>query len=205
MANSRFGAHVRLWLLAAPLMICALAPLIADDAAFEVGEAEQTSVIRLLGDKKADAATQAANEHFARWFVQPGVIKASFAGSAERAAISDAGASDMGRRWMAHFWLMMYRMLYRAAVGHYWLFGAVVLLAALLNDGSVSRRIKASAAGFANPVSFHVAAHGLLVSFGVGASALLLPVPLLAYWWTAGVCFVGLLSWRLAASFHVGR
>ncbi|MNY73246.1 hypothetical protein D3C86_2119890 [compost metagenome] len=80
-----------------------------------------------------------------------------------------------------------------------------MLLIALLNDGAVSRRIRAASAGFANPVTFHVAAHGLLVCFGFGASALLLPLPVEAYWWTTGVAVVGILSWRLASAFHVGR
>ena len=99
----------------------------------------------------------------------------------------------------------IYRAVYRSAVVHYWLFGGMVLLLALLNDGAVSRKIRAAGAGFANPVTFHVAAHGLLLCFGFGASDLLLPFSLLAYWWTFGVGLVGLLSWRLAASFHVGK
>lgn len=205
MANSRFVSHVRLWLLVAPLLICAGAPFIQHDAAFEVSDAEQASAERLLGVARAYTATKLANDRFDRWFVQSGAVKASFSGSGTRTDLSDAGASDFGRGWLRHFWLTIYRAVYRAAVAHYWLVGGLVLLLALLNDGAVSRKIKASAAGFANPVTFHVAAHGLLVCFGFGASALLLPVSLLAYWWTAGVCLVGLLSWRLAASFHVGK
>lgn len=205
MANSRFVSHVRVWMLAAPLMICALAPLIQNDAAFEVSEAEQASVEYVLGQTKADKATTLANDRFDRWFVRSGALRASFSGSDANTALPDGGASEFGRGWMRHFWLTIYRAVYRSAVAHYWLFGGMVLLVALLNDGAVSRKIRAAGAGFANPVTFHVAAHGLLLCFGVGASALLLPVCLLAYWWTFGVCLVGLLSWRLAASFHVGK
>ncbi|BDB30066.1 MULTISPECIES: DUF4400 domain-containing protein [Cupriavidus] len=205
MANSRFVSHVRMWMLAAPLMICAIAPFIQDDAVFEVSEAEQGSVEHVLGQPKADKATMLANDRFDRWFVRSGALRASFSGSDANTALPDAGASEFGRGWMRHFWLTIYRAVYRSAVAHYWLFGGMVLLAALLNDGAVSRRIRAAGAGFANPVTFHVAAHGLLLCFGFGASALLLPISLLAYWWTLGVCLVGLLSWRLAASFHVGK
>ncbi|SDD56890.1 protein of unknown function [Cupriavidus sp. YR651] len=202
---SRFVSHVRLWLLVAPLLICATAPFIPDDAAFEISDAEQASVAKVLGFVRADQATAAANERFTRWFVQSGALKASFSGSDADTTLSDGGAATFGRHWMRNFWLTIYRGIYRASVGLHWAFGGAVLLIALLNDGAVSRKIRASAAGFANPVTFHVAAHGLLVCFGFGASALLLPLPLLAYWWTAGVGIVGLLSWRLASAFHVGR
>ncbi len=205
MAGSRFVSHVRVWLLVAPLMICALAPFIQNDAAFEVSDAEQASVAHLLGQTRANEATALANERFDRWFVQSGALRASFSGSDADTALPDAGASEFGRGWMRHLWLTIYRAVYRAAVAHHWLFGGFILLAALLNDGSVSRKIRATGAGFANPVTFHVAAHGLLLCFGFGATALLLPISLLAHWWTLGVCLVGVFSWRLAASFHVGK
>lgn len=202
---SRFVSHVRLWLLVAPLMICATAPFLPNQDEFEVGGAEQSSVAKVLGASRADRAVSAANERFVRWFVETGAVKASFAGSDSETMLSDGGAATFGRHWMRNFWLMIYRAIYRASVAQYWAFGGAVLLMALLNDGAVSRRIRAASAGFANPVTFHVAAHGLLVCFGFGASALLLPLPIVAYWWTAGVASVGLLSWRLASAFHVGR
>lgn len=202
---SRFASHVRLWLLVAPLMICATAPFLPDKTDFEISEAEQSSVVRVLGARRADHAIAVANERFVRWFVAPGAVKASFSGSDTETMLSDGGAARLGRNWMRNFWLTIYRGVYRASVAQYWAFGGLVFLAALLNDGAVSRRIRAASAGFANPVSFHVAAHGLLVSFGFGASALLLPLPIIAYWWTVGVAIVGMLSWRLASAFHVGR
>jgi Domain of unknown function (DUF4400) len=205
MADSRFASHVRLWLIIAPLMICTLAPFIQDQTAFEISEAEQASAEHVLGSNKANAAVSLANARFHKWFIESGAVKASFSGSDAPTTLSDGGASDFGRGWMQHFWLTIYRALYRAAVAYYWLFGAAVLLLAIFNDGSVSRKIRAASAGFANPVSFHVAAHGLMLCFGIGASALLLPFSLLANWWTYVVCLVGLLCWRLAASFHVGK
>ncbi|MEN7527695.1 DUF4400 domain-containing protein (plasmid) [Cupriavidus basilensis] len=203
--NSRFASHVRLWLIVSPLMICTLAPFIQDQSAFEISEAEQTSVERVLGQRKAQSAVLLANARFHRWFIETGAVKASFSGSDTSTAVSDGGASDFGRGWMKHFWLTIYRALYRAGVAYHWLFGALFLLLAVFNDGSVTRKIRAASAGFANPVSFHVAAHGLMLCFGLGASALLLPFSLLANWWTYVVCLVGLLCWRLAASFHVGK
>ncbi|CAG9186905.1 DUF4400 domain-containing protein [Cupriavidus pampae] len=202
---SRFASHVRLWLFFAPLMICVTVPFLPDKSDFEISESEQTSVTRVLGNARADHAIALANERFVRWFVTTGAVKASFSGSDADTILSDGGTAKLGRNWMRNFWLTIYRGVYRASVAQYWAFGGFVLLCALLNDGAVSRRIRAASAGFANPVTFHVAAHGLLVCFGFGASALLLPLPFAAYWWTVGVAVVGMLSWRLASAFHVGR
>lgn len=202
---SRFASHVRLWLLVAPLMICATAPFLPNQSDFEISNAEQSSVARVLGDARADRSIAVANERFVRWFVATGAVKSSFTGSDADTMLSDGGASTFGRNWMRNFWLTIYRAVYRAGVAQYWAFGGAVVLIALLNDGAVSRRIRAASAGFANPVTFHVAAHGLLVCFGFGASALLLPLPIVAYWWTAAVAIVGFLGWRLASAFHVGR
>ncbi len=126
MANSRFVSHVRMWLLAAPLMICTLAPFIRDEKAFEVGEAERASVERLLGETRTYAATLAANDRFDRWFVRSGAIQASFSGSDADTVLPDAGASEFGRGWMRRFWRTIYRAVYRSAVAHYWLFGGGV-------------------------------------------------------------------------------
>jgi len=205
MASSRFVSHVRVWLLVSPLMICALVPFIQNDSAFEVSDAEQASVAQWIGQAGAREAASQANDRFDRWFVKSGALQASFSGSDADTALPDAGASEFGRGWMRRFWLTVYRAVYRAAVAHHWLFGGFILFAALLNDGAVSRKIRAAGAGFANPVTFHVAAHGLLLCFGLGTTALLLPVSLMAHWWALGVCLVGLFSWRLAASFHVGK
>lgn len=179
--------------------------MLSDDEHFVVSLAEQRSVDAVLGETAADLAAQSANQRFQRWFVESGAVKFSVAGAAGDNALPDGGTAELGMTWVRHLWMTLYRALYRAAVAHHWLIGGLLLLAATLNDGAVSRRIKAAVAGFANPVSFHVAAHGLLVTFGVGTSALLLPGPLVAYWWTGGTALIGLLSWRLAASFHVGR
>lgn len=203
--SSRFLSHVKVWLLASPLMIGAVTPFIPEDAAFEVSATEEASVAQALGPARADSATALANDRFDRWFVRSGALRASFGGSDAPTLLSDAGASEFGRSWLKRMWLSVYRAVYRASVVEYWLFGGIVLFAAFINDGAVSRKIRAAGAGFANPVTFHVAAHAMLFTVGVGASALLLPVSLIAQWWTFGVGLIGLLSWRLAASFHVGK
>ncbi|MFP3740337.1 hypothetical protein SB860_36495, partial [Burkholderia sp. SIMBA_019] len=78
---SRFVSHVRLWLLVAPLMICATAPFLPNKSDFEVSDVEQSSVAKTLGEVRANRAVAAANERFNRWFIESGAVKASFSGS----------------------------------------------------------------------------------------------------------------------------
>ena len=53
MAGSRFAGHIRVWLLAAPLMLCVLAPMLPESERFEIGADEQTSVEAVLGEVRA--------------------------------------------------------------------------------------------------------------------------------------------------------
>lgn len=205
MAHSRFVSHLRLWLLAAPLLLGVLAPAIPDDAAFEIGREEQQSVERALGEDGAARLSRVTNDRFQRWFVDTGAMRATMSVNNAAGAIPDAGATSLAAGWIRHFWMNVYRALYRAGAGLAWLAGGLVFLGAMLNDGAVHRSIRAAAAGFANPVAFHLAAHGILALAGVGASALLLPISLSAEWCTAALVGAGLLCWRMASSFHVGR
>ncbi|WP_029050274.1 DUF4400 domain-containing protein [Cupriavidus sp. amp6] len=205
MSNSRFASHLRLWLIVTPVLLATLAPMLPDDRHFEIDTAELSSVEALFGEDHADDLTHRTNERFRVWFVDSGAIRRSYGGSANRSFISDGGTADIASTWLRHLWMELYRAIYRATVAGNWAWGALLLGAVMLNDGAVQRRIRASAAGVASPVGFHLAAHGLLLAFGFCASALLLPVSLPAGVWTIAAACVGALAWRLAASFHVNR
>ncbi|CAN7778681.1 DUF4400 domain-containing protein [Cupriavidus necator] len=205
MSNSRFVSHLRLWLIVTPVLLATLAPMLPDDSHFEIDTAELASVAALFGEDRADDLASRANERFRGWFVDSGAIRRSYAGSANQSLISDGGTAGIASAWLRHLWMELYRAIYRATVAGNWLWGAIFFGAAMLNDGAVQRRIRAAAAGVASPLGFHLAAHGLLISLGVCASALLLPVSLPAGVWTIAAACVGALAWRLAASFHVNR
>ncbi|GLC91979.1 hypothetical protein Tamer19_13870 [Cupriavidus sp. TA19] len=205
MPNSRFVSHLRLWLIVTPVLLATLAPMLPDDRHFEIDTAEVSSVHALFGEDRSDALTHRANERFRVWFVDSGAIRRSYGGSAKQSLISDGGTADIASAWLRHLWMELYRAIYRATVVGNWAWGALLFGAAMLNDGAVQRRIRASAAGVASPLGFHLAAHGLLIAFGFCASALLLPMSLPAGVWTIAAACVGALAWRLAASFHVNR
>lgn len=205
MATSRFAAHVRVWLVVAPVLVGVLAPMLSDDRLFEVRSEERESVETLLGIDQADELAENANAKFKSWFIDTGSVARSFEGSRNGTMFGDGGASAMGSQWMKHVWMQIYRAIYRAAVASEWLLGAMIFAIAMLNDGAVQRRIRAAAAGVASPVAFHVASHGLVFTFGISALALLLPFTLPALSWSLVVGCIGALSWRIAASFHVNR
>lgn len=196
---------MRLWLVVAPALLAMLSPMLPDDRHFEIDAAEQASVEAVFGEAQAGDLASSANARFRAWFVDSGTIRRSYMGSTNPTLISDGGAAGFAEGWMRHFWMESYRAIYRATVAGNWVWGALFFAAAMLNDGAVQRRIRAAAAGVASPVGFHLAAHGLLVALGISASALLLPLSLPASAWTVATACVGVLAWRLAASFHVSR
>ncbi len=205
MSNSRFASHLRLWLVVTPVLLATLAPMLPDDRHFEIDTAEQSSVESVFGEEKASDLASRASEQFRSWFVDSGAIRRSYAGAANQTLVSDGGSAGIASHWMRHLWMEMYRAIYRATVAGNWVWGTLFFMAAMLNDGAVQRRIRAAAAGVASPVGFHLAAHGLLVTFGVSGSALLLPMSLPASVWTGAAVCIGALTWRLAATFHSNR
>ncbi|CAG9165790.1 DUF4400 domain-containing protein [Cupriavidus pinatubonensis] len=196
---------MRLWLVVTPVLMATLVPLLPDSARFEVDAAEQASVESVFGEDRAAALADRANQRFRDWFVDSGMIRRSFAGSANQSVVGDGGSAGFAAGWMQRFWMELYRAVYRATIAGNWGGGALIFAAVMLNDGAVQRRIRAAAAGVASPVGFHLAAHGLLAAMGLSAVAMLLPISLPASVWTLAVAGVGSLSWRLAASFHVNR
>ena len=110
--------------------------------------------------------------------------------------------TDFANRWVHNFWRLVYRMVYRLTVMKYWLLGTLVFGAAMFIDGTVRRKVRAAAAGYVSPLSFHLAGHGILLVFGVAFTVLIAPVPLLAPYWLAIAGSLGALLWKAASSYQ---
>jgi hypothetical protein len=201
MAGSRFVSHVKWWFFFVPLIAVFVMPAIPDKSLFEIPEAEAQSVAATVGDERAVEAVAATNEKFRRWFVQSGIIRATLdaTGGSE---LSDGGVSDLAHTWVHNFWRLIYRVVYRATVMKLWLVGTFVFCVAAFVDGSMRRKIKASAAGFASPLSFHLAGHGILLVFGVAFVVLVVPIPVLAQYWIAVAICLGALLWKASSSYQ---
>jgi len=201
MAGSRFASHVKWWFFLVPLLALFVMPAIPDRSLFSVPTEEAESVQKVVGVERADDVVTLTNARFRRWFVDSGIIRATLdaSGSGE---IGEAGVSEFAHAWVHNFWLEVYRVIYRASVMKLWVIGTFVFCVAAFVDGSVRRKIKASAAGFASPLSFHLAGHGILLVFGMTFAVLAAPFPVLAQYWVAVAAVLGALLWKAASSFH---
>jgi hypothetical protein len=199
--SSRFVSHVKWWFFFVPLIAVFIMPAIPDRSLFEIPDAEAASVATTVGEERADEAAKHANDAFRRWFVTSGLVRASI-DATQTKDIGDGGVSDFAHTWVHNFWLLLYRVVYRAMVMKLWLVGTLVFCTAMFVDGSMRRKIKASAAGFASPLSFHLAGHGILLVFGVAFAVLVAPIPVLAPYWIAVSTALGVLLWKASSSYQ---
>jgi hypothetical protein len=199
---SRFGSHLKVWFFFVPLLAIVVMPAIPDRALFQIPAAETQSLTDSLGAERADELTRAANQAFRNAFVNNGVLHRTLVATQDSSGISDGGASTFAYTWTRNFWLLIYRMIYRAMVMKVWLTGTVCFAVAMFVDGTMRRKIKASAAGYASPLSFHLAGHGLLLVGGTLFGVLVVPVPVLGFYWLAVGAVLGLLLWKAAESFQ---
>ncbi|EIF31889.1 hypothetical protein BCh11DRAFT_07439 [Burkholderia sp. Ch1-1] len=201
MAGSRFVSHIKWWFFFVPLLAIFVMPALPDRSLFSVPPDEVESVQHVVGVEQSDEVVRLTNERFKRWFVETGAVRATLDASAS-GDIGDGGTAEFAHYWVHNFWLELYRAIYRASVMKLWLLGTFIFCVAAFVDGSVLRKIKASAAGFASPLSFHLAGHGILLVFGVAFAVLAAPFPVLAQYWIAIAAVLGTLLWKAASSFQ---
>jgi hypothetical protein len=199
---SRFGAHLKVWFFFVPLLAIVVMPAIPDRALFQIPAAETVSLSDSLGAERADEVTRSANAIFRDAFVTNGLLRRTLVATQDSSGISDGGASTFAYTWTQNFWLLVYRMIYRAMVMKVWLVGTACFAAAMFVDGTMRRKIKASAAGYASPLSFHLAGHGLLLIGGTLFGVLVIPLPVLGFYWVAVGAGLGILLWKAAESFQ---
>ncbi|CAD6559382.1 DUF4400 domain-containing protein [Paraburkholderia sabiae] len=202
---SRFGSHIRVWFLLVPVLAIAAMPAIPDRKLFEIPDAETESLVASVGQDRADAAIRSANDLFRRSFVDNGIVHRTLTASGNVGALNDGGFSSFAHTWTENFWLLAYRMIFRAMVMKMWIVGTLLFAFGMFIDGAARRKIKASAAGFVSPLSFHLAGHGLLLVTGTLFGVLVAPVPVLAGYWLAVAALLGALLWKAAESFQSSR
>nr|WP_057929842.1 DUF4400 domain-containing protein [Burkholderia ambifaria] len=201
MADSRFVRHVKVWFFFVPLVAVAIMPVVPNRSLFEIPEAETRSVVATIGEDRADRAVATTNRLFRRYFVDTGVVAASLE-TTRGSDADDGGMTNLASTWVHNFWRLVYRVVYRLTIMKLWLFGTLAFCVAMFVDGTVRRKIRAAAAGYVSPVSFHLAGHGLLLVFGVAFTVLIAPIPLLAPYWIAIAGCLGVLLWKAASSYQ---
>ncbi|MEK6291614.1 MAG: DUF4400 domain-containing protein [Paraburkholderia tropica] len=193
-SSSRFVRHVKWWFFVLPLIAAVVLPAIPNRQLFEVTDVESQSVARTLGDDRAAAAVDTTNALFRALFVDSGAVQATLDAGGEDDFDAD-GMHAFAQNWAKQFWMLVYRAVYRSVVMKTWLLGISLLCLAATVDGTMRRKIRAAAAGFASPLKFHLAIHALLMTTGSAFVVLLLPVPLVANCWTALAVALPLLLW----------
>jgi hypothetical protein len=202
---SRFGSHLKIWFLLVPVLAIAVMPAIPQRSLFELPEAESRSLVGSVGQERADNAVRQANAAFRRAFVDNGLLHRTLNASGNVGGLNDGGFSSFAHTWTENFWLLVYRMMFRAMVMKMWIVGTLLFALGMFVDGTARRKIKASAAGFVSPLSFHLAGHGLLIVIGTLFGVLVVPVPVLAGYWVAVTALLGALLWKAAESFQSFR
>jgi hypothetical protein len=202
---SRFGSHLKVWFLLVPVLSIAVMPAIPERSLFEVPDVETGSLVAAIGQERADEAIRSANDLFRRSFVDNGIVHRTLTASGNVGGMSDGGISTFAHTWTENFWLLAYRMMFRAMVMKLWIFGTLLFAFGMFIDGTARRKIKASAAGFVSPLSFHLAGHGLLLVTGTLFGVLVVPVPVLAGYWLVVAALLGALLWKAAESFQSAR
>ncbi|BDC45370.1 DUF4400 domain-containing protein [Paraburkholderia terrae] len=202
---SRFGSHLKVWFLLVPVLAIAVMPAIPERKLFEIPDAETDSLVASVGQDRADAAIRSANDLFKRSFVDNGIVHRTLTASGNVGGMNDGGFSSFAHTWTENFWLLAYRMMFRAMVMKMWIVGTLLFAFGMFIDGTARRKIKASAAGFVSPLSFHLAGHGLLLVTGTLFGVLVAPVPVLAGYWLAVAALLGALLWKAAESFQSSR
>ncbi|KND57722.1 hypothetical protein BVER_03545 [Candidatus Burkholderia verschuerenii] len=202
---SRFGSHLKVWFLLVPVLSIAVMPAIPERSLFEVPEAETRSLITSVGQERADDAVRRANDTFRHAFVDNGLLLRTLNASGSVGGLNDGGFSTFAHTWTENFWLLVYRMLFRAMVMKLWIVGTLLFAFGMFIDGTARRKIKASAAGFVSPLSFHLAGHGLLLVTGTLFGVLVVPLPVLAGYWVCVAALLGAFLWKAAESFQSSR
>ncbi|SAL81030.1 hypothetical protein AWB67_05743 [Caballeronia terrestris] len=202
---SRFGSHIKIWFLVVPVLAIAVMPAIPQRSLFELPEAESRSLVGSVGQERADNAVRQANAAFRRAFVDNGLLHRTLNASGNVGGLNDGGFSSFAHTWTENFWLLVYRMMFRAMVMKMWIVGTLLFALGMFVDGTARRKIKASAAGFVSPLSFHLAGHGLLIVTGTLFGVLVVPIPVLAGYWVAVAALLGALLWKAAESFQSFR
>lgn len=201
MAGSRFGVHLRWWLIVVPVLVLALMPLIDAPELFAIPDDEVLSVRLALGHEEANERVEQTNALFKHVLVDTGFVR-HFVKFVGRSEFNGDGMARFAEHWGQNFCLLVYRMMYRIEVMKAWLWGIAILCAAAYVEGTTRRKIRAAMAGLASPLSFHLAAHALLLVFGVVMALLLAPVSIVAAIWTGLGVVLMLLVWRAAAAFR---
>ncbi|MFJ1258394.1 DUF4400 domain-containing protein [Cupriavidus sp. CuC1] len=180
--KSEFSRHILFWWLLAPLIALLILPGVMSPVSFQIEQAEVRFLSHWGGQDRE--VTRRADAKFDLWFVAPGWVDRSVAvtrpqrvgGSSLAGGVSSfpAGTGSWLRDWVAGFWMLVYRILWRVlALGPLYLTAAIGFVLPAFVDGIGSRLKKRYDFGQHNPIFFYASMHFVLLAVGL---AMFVPV-----------------------------
>lgn len=204
--KSRFARHFLFWLIL-PVVLIFSAPAIPEMDMFTLSVAEEVANIAMIGPSEHLAAKQRAAERFNRLFVESGLVRSSFrylTSQGKQQVFELAKNSQGGEAYLSRLWETVFKALYRIEIAMYWVTATFIVIVACLVDGLVRWKVKTYEFGYANPVAFHLASHGLLSVFGLFLVVPWVPFAMQQWIWPLLVIVCGTVSWKAAESFQSG-
>lgn len=207
MAGSRIVSHARWWLIALPLLLLIVMPMVPSDDAFRHFPEEEAANARWIGQEVHDKARATATTRFRAWFVDSGVARKSytmFIKDGGKVIKAEDGMRAATKKWLDHFWMGVYRALYRWEVAWMWYAGLFFFALAAAIDGWVVKNVKSTEFGYSNPLNFHLAVHMLIVMIGLAFVIPFLPIPIgVLVWPSIALIFAGTV-WLIMSEFQTG-
>ena len=204
--KSRFGKHLLFWLIC-PVVLIFSAPAIPEMEMFTVPAAEEAANVAMIGQAEHLAAKQRAAERFNRLFIESGIVKWSFQHltSHGKLQVFELARNNLaGEAYLSRLWETVFKALYRIEIAMYWVTATFIVIIACFVDGLVRRKVKTYEFGYANPVAFHLASHGLLSVMGLFLVVPWVPFALQQWIWPLLVVACGAVTWKAAESFQSG-
>jgi hypothetical protein len=204
-SQSKFIGNFKLWAFVIPLVMIFFVPFFSAPWIYSLHKSEVAENVRIFGVERHKEIEKAVDERFANWFIRSGIYHASTDGTADKSSIGFGKLhSEFAQSYLRNFWKVVYRALYRFEITKHWFIGAFIIIFAAMYDGLQQRRIKASEAGYSNPMIFHFAGHGLVMVIGMLIAVPFLPMTFSSLIWFAIIVSLALLGWKTMESFQTG-
>ncbi|MBC3871421.1 DUF4400 domain-containing protein [Undibacterium oligocarboniphilum] len=203
-ANSRFFSHIRIWIIAIPIIMVTVMPLVDLDWIYTVSSTEKESNFQLFGDEQYERIEQDTQSQFVNWWMKSGIYQKTLDEHRTGSDSFTVGRPVNGfvNSYFGNLWKMIYRAQYRLHVAYQWLLGGAIFIAAFMFDGWQQRNIKLKTFGYSHPLKFHVVTHAMFLILGFSVTLCFIPMSVTPMFMLTGTTVIAALGWKMMESFQ---